>query len=50
LLSSNLGELAIIDGAIEVKDLVPNFEGLDVSADRYEWWKNRIMITAALLG
>jgi O-succinylbenzoate synthase len=50
LLSSNLGELAIIDGAIAVNDVVPNFSGLDVSADRYEWWKNRIMRTASLLG
>ena len=50
LLLSNLGELAIIDGAIAVNDVVPNFSGLDVSADRYEWWKNRIMRTASLLG
>jgi O-succinylbenzoate synthase len=50
LLASNLGELAIIDGAIAVNDVVPNFNGLEVSADRYEWWKNRIMRTAALLG
>jgi O-succinylbenzoate synthase len=50
LLASNLGELAIIDGSIEVKDVLPNFDGLEVSADRYEWWKNRIMRTAALLG
>jgi O-succinylbenzoate synthase len=50
LLASNLGELAIIDGSIELKDLVPNFKGLEVSTERYEWWKNRIMRTAALLG
>jgi len=50
LLSSNLAELAIIDGSIELKDLVPNFKGLEVSTERYEWWKNRIMRTAALLG
>ena len=49
LLSSNLAELAIIDGSIELKDLVPNFKGLEVSTERYEWWKNRIMRTAALL-
>jgi O-succinylbenzoate synthase len=29
--------------------VIPNFEGLDVSVDRYEWWKNRIMRTAELL-
>jgi O-succinylbenzoate synthase len=50
LLSSNLAELKIIDGSIEVKDIVPNFNGLEVSSDRYKWWKNRIMRTAALLG
>ena len=50
LLSSNIGDLPIIDGNIEVTDIEPQFDGLEVSADRYEWWKNRIMRTAALLG
>jgi len=50
LLSSNLGDLPIMDGNIEVADIEPQFDGLEVSADRYEWWKNRIMRTAALLG
>ncbi len=50
LLSSNLGDLPIIDGNIEVADIEPQFDGLEVTADRYEWWKNRIMRTAALLG
>lgn len=50
LLSSNLGDLPIIDGNIEVADIEPQFDGLEVTADRYEWWENRIMRTAALLG
>ena len=50
LLSSNVGDLPIIDGNIEVTDIEPQFDGLEVSTDRYEWWKNRIMRTAALLG
>ncbi|CAB4329828.1 MAG: o-succinylbenzoate synthase [Actinobacteria bacterium] len=50
LLNSNVGDLPIIDGIIEVTDIEPQFDGLEVSADRYEWWKNRIMRTAALLG
>ena len=50
LLSSNVGDLPIIDGNIEVTDIEPQFDGLEVSADRYEWWKNRIMRTVALLG
>ncbi len=50
LLSANLAELAIIDGSIAINEIVPKFNGLEVSADRYEWWKNRIMRTAELLG
>ncbi len=50
LLSANLAELAIIDGSIAINEIVPKFNGLEVSADRYEWWKNRIMRTAVLLG
>jgi O-succinylbenzoate synthase len=49
LLAKNLGELPIVDGKIAISDVTPNFDGLDVSADRYEWWKNRIMRTAELL-
>ena len=49
LLAMNVAELPIVDGKIQISDVVPNFEGLDVSADRYEWWKNRIMRTSELL-
>jgi O-succinylbenzoate synthase len=49
LLAKNVAELPIVDGKIAISDVVPNLEGLDVSADRYEWWKNRIMRTAELL-
>jgi O-succinylbenzoate synthase len=49
LLAKNVAELPIVDGKIQISDVVPNLEGLDVSADRYEWWKNRIMRTAELL-
>jgi O-succinylbenzoate synthase len=49
LLAKNVGELPIVDGKIAISDVIPNFDGLDVSADRYEWWKNRIMRTAELL-
>jgi len=49
LLAKNVAELPIVDGKIQISDVVPNFEGLDVSADRYEWWKNRIMRTSELL-
>ena len=49
LLAKNVADLPIVDGKIAVGDVVPNLEGLDVSADRFEWWKNRIMRTAELL-
>jgi O-succinylbenzoate synthase len=49
LLAKNVAQLPIIDGMIHISDVVPNLDGLDVSADRYKWWKNRIMRTAELL-
>jgi O-succinylbenzoate synthase len=49
LLAKNVAELPIVGGKIAISDVVPNLEGLDVSADRFEWWKNRIMRTAELL-
>jgi O-succinylbenzoate synthase len=49
LLAQNVADLPIVDGKIALSDVVPNLEGLDVSADRYEWWKNRIMRTSELL-
>jgi O-succinylbenzoate synthase len=49
LLAKNVAELPIVDGKIVTSDVVPNLEGLDVSADRFQWWKNRIMRTAELL-
>jgi len=49
LLSADVGHLPIVDGEIAVSEIEPNFEGLEVSAERYEWWKNRIMKTAELM-
>lgn len=49
LLSSDVAQLPIVNGEIEISEIEPNFDGLDVSAERYEWWKNRIMKTAELL-
>ena len=49
LLAKNVAELPIIYGKIEIRDVKPVLDGLDVSADRFEWWKNRIMRTAELL-
>jgi O-succinylbenzoate synthase len=49
LLAKDVAQLPIIDGKIEITDLEPQLDGLDVAPDRYEWWKNRIMRTAELL-
>ena len=46
LLSADLGQLPIINGEIAITDFEPNFSGLEVSPDRYEWWKNRVLQTA----
>ena len=50
LLSANVGELPIIDGEIAVKRIEPNFEGLEVSPERYKWWQDRLMKTWELIG
>ena len=49
LLTSNVGNLPIVDGAIEISEFEPNFDGKDVAPERFEWWKNRIMRAAKLL-
>ena len=46
LLSANVGELPIVNGEITIKNFEPNFSGLEVSPERYEWWKNRVLMTA----
>jgi O-succinylbenzoate synthase len=50
LLAKNVAEIPIVDGKMQIQRFEPNFDGLEVSADRFDWWKNRIMRTAALLG
>ena len=49
LLANDVAELPIIDGKIEISEVNPTFDGLDVSAERFEWWKNRIMRVGKLL-
>ena len=49
LLSADVAHLPIVDGEIAISEIEPNFERLEVSAERFEWWKNRIMKTAELL-
>ena len=50
LLTKNVADIPIVDGKMEIKGFEPNFNGLEVSADRFDWWKNRIMRIAAILG
>ena len=49
LLAKNVADIPIVDGKMQIQRVEPNFDGLEVSADRFDWWKNRIMRTAALL-
>jgi o-succinylbenzoate synthase len=46
LLTADVAQLPIVDGKIEISEFEPQFDGLDVASDRFEWWKNRIMRTA----
>jgi O-succinylbenzoate synthase len=49
LLAQDVAHLPIVDGKIQLTEFEPALDGLDVSAERFEWWKNRIMRTAELL-
>jgi O-succinylbenzoate synthase len=50
LLSANVAELPIVDGSIALGDLNIKLDGLDVAPERFEWWKNRAMRCAEVLG
>ena len=43
LLTSDVAGHEIIGGKITLGLISPQLDGLDVSPERYEWWKNRIM-------
>jgi O-succinylbenzoate synthase len=49
LLSQDVAHLPIKNGQMEISTPTPDFAGLEVSAERFDWWKNRIMRTAELL-
>lgn len=49
LLAKDVANIPIVDGKIHISDVIPSLEGLDASAERFEWWNNRIMRTAELL-
>ncbi len=49
LLARDVAEHKIVDGKIALGRVSPKLEGLEVSPDRFEWWKNRIMRVGKLL-
>ena len=52
LFSRDVARNSIENGAIAlsaVNDSDCNFDGLDVAADRYEWWQNRVMRCSEVL-
>jgi len=49
LLASDVAAHEISDGKITLGQISPKLDGLDVSPERYEWWKNRIMRTWELM-
>ncbi len=49
LLASDVAAHEISEGKITLGQISPKLDGLDVSPERYEWWKNRIMRVGALL-
>jgi len=49
LLNADVADLPITNGEIQITDFEPNFNHIEVAPDRFEWWKNRVMKTAAHL-
>jgi o-succinylbenzoate synthase len=49
LLSADVAEHQIVDGKIALGQISQQLDGLDVSPDRFEWWKNRAMRVGKLL-
>jgi O-succinylbenzoate synthase len=49
LLARDVADHKILDGKIALGQISPQLDGLDVSPDRFEWWKNRIMRVGKLL-
>jgi O-succinylbenzoate synthase len=50
LVAQDVGDIPVRDGAMAISELEVNLEGLEVAPERYEWWKNRAMRCAEILG
>ena len=49
LMADDVAEHKILDVKIALGQISPNLDGWDVSPDRFEWWKNRIMRVGKLI-
>ena len=49
LLRSDVAQMPIINGEIEIREFEPEISAYEVAPARFEWWKNRVMKTAELL-
>ena len=45
LLGANVADLPIVNGEIEITKFEPDFGAREVTPERFEWWKNRVMKT-----
>ncbi len=50
LISQDVATLPIVDGSIAIGELDIKLDGLEVTSDRYQWWHNRVMRCAEILG
>jgi O-succinylbenzoate synthase len=50
LIAQDVAAIPIRGGLMNLSDLEVNLDGLEVAPERYEWWKNRTMRCAEILG
>jgi O-succinylbenzoate synthase len=49
LLKADVANIPIVDGEITLGNIEPDFTGLEVSPERYQWWKNRVLATTEMM-
>ena len=45
LLAADVANLPIVDGEIEITEVIPDFERYLVAPERHKWWQDRVMKT-----
>lgn len=45
LLAADVANLLIVDGEIEISEVIPDFERYLVAPERHKWWQDRVMKT-----